>query len=119
MKSKSKEFIARKENNQLTAAGRSFEHSPLPTPEEFKLYGETLPDAPDRILKIAESSNQVLTSVLAKDNARAFCLKCISVICGLGVACWMGYLGLEIAAGVIGVAALGSPIAVNRIFLRR
>ena len=120
MKSKSKEFVASKNNNNLvTAAGRSVEHSPLPSPEEFKLYGEVLSDAPHRILKIAENNSQVFGSVLTKDNARAFFLKCISVIGGLGVVCWMGYLGHEIAAGVIGVAALGSPLAVAKIFSRR
>ena len=56
------EIIEESGNRRAVVAETKFSSGPLPAPEEFQRYGEVLPDAPERILRMAEHELEMHTT---------------------------------------------------------
>lgn len=84
---------------------------PLPSPEDFKMYEDTLPGAAERILCMAESQQQFQREVLlqSSDHTKRRINRSFWVALGLvavaGIAAWNGFTGIAITLG------LGGPIS--------
>lgn len=70
---------------------RSFHSGPLPSVEEFRAYGEVVPDAPERILRMAEKDQEAKHRIIEKQivqNSRA-----------VSQGQWMGFTTMFVALG--------------------
>jgi len=95
---------------------------PLPKPEHFERYEQTLPGAADRILQMAEAQSkhrQSLESLIVnsdiKNSHRGQTLGFILSVTGLGCATYLiatGQQGQQIAGTVLGGTALVSLVSV-------
>ena len=82
---------------------------PLPTPEDFARYGETLPDAPSRILGMAERQADhrmaleklVISSQLNQSRAGQWLAASLGVVC-IAASTLLSLHGHEAVAGVLG-----------------
>lgn len=89
-----------------TAVHRS---GPLPSPEDFAQYGETLTDAPNRILAMAERQAEhrmalekmAVGSQLSQSRTGQFLAAGLGVVC-VTAATFLSMYGHEAVAGVLG-----------------
>lgn len=81
---------------------RSFHSGPLPAVEEYRAYGEVVPDAPERILRMAERDQEAKHRIIEKQivqNSRA-----------VSQGQWMGFTTMLVAlVGAIYLASTGQP----------
>jgi uncharacterized membrane protein len=82
---------------------------PIPSPEALEQYGQTLPSAPDRILRMAEKQSdhrmeiekQVVKRQLNQSGIGQFLAATIAVVC-ISSASWLALHDHDTVAGVIG-----------------
>lgn len=98
---------------------------PLPPAKEFKGYKEVLPDAPERIISMAERNNESRIQLTNKSEHHEF-IKTIlgqifgfvlSICFGVG-AIYLGMLGHDVLAGTLGcttVISLAGIFVLNRL----
>ena len=85
---------------------------PIPLPEHFKAYGEVLPDAPDRILALAEQEqkirNEGQAEMFANERLKVnrATLVWIGMLVVAGIATWKGYTQIAVPLGLTGIAAI-------------
>lgn len=91
---------------------------PLPSPEDFKAYGEAMKDAPQRILKMAEEQSEHRMRMEKKLLNRSTTESVLGQVIGflisilfLSAAVWLGMNDHDVLAGTI-VAAISSLIIV-------
>lgn len=99
--------------NQLTVSRVETTFAgPLPTPEDFHKYSEVLPDAPDRIMRMAEREQQIRADgqegMLANERRKINLgtLLGIALIVVAGIAAWRGQGSIAIPLGLAGTFAL-------------
>lgn len=89
---------------------RSTSHTgPIPSPEAFERYGQTLGNAPDRILRMAEKQSdhrieverQAIRRQLNQSGAGQI-LAALLAICCIGAATWLSLHDHDTVAGIIG-----------------
>lgn len=86
----------------ILAAQQKYHSGPLPSVEMFKAYGDVVPDAPERILKMAEDEQKA-----AHEFSRT-ALSHEKTLVTQGQ--WMGFISMTIAlVGGIGLAVYGQP----------
>ena len=96
------------------------EHSfrgPLPAPEDFKAYGEVIPDAPERILCLMEqqvehrisTERNIVTSGL-KESQRGQWMGYTIVVILIGLSTLLALYGHDITAGIMITAAIGLAV---------
>jgi len=86
---------------------------PIPSPDVFKRYGEVVPDAPERILKVFEQDSQhtremqkiAITGEVSRD-ARAQWMAFAIMIAALGVTTYSIIAGKNITAAIAGLGTL-------------
>lgn len=99
---------------------RAFTHmerkfsGPLPAPEDFIMYKNALPDAPERIMAMAEkqtdhriSSERRIIELKGRENLFGQIAGFLIAICCLVVACILGLNGHDWLAGVIPTSIAG------------
>ena len=87
-----------------------YRSAPLPTPEDFKEYGQVLPNAPERIMRMAENASEAaIRSEYRADNLISYLMFGVPVIAigCLILAGYLAYLGYDITGGI---TALGSAL---------
>lgn len=96
---------------------------PLPRPEDFAKYKDTLPDAPERILAMAEKQQdhrmEMEATIVKEDIAlskRGQVLGFILAILFGAIAAWLGFEGHDWLAGIIATAVI---VALAAIFVLR
>ena len=94
---------------------------PLPTPDILLGYDEVLPGAAERIMRMAEQEQANAleiggTSVraAAADNRRGQIFGFLVALAAFGTASWLGYLGHETAAAIVGG---GTVVALVTVFV--
>lgn len=96
------------------------EHSfrgPLPAPEDFKAYGEVIPDAPERILCLMEqqvehrisTERNIVTSGL-KESRRGQWMGYSIVVILIGLSTLLAFYGHDVTAGIMITAAIGLAV---------
>lgn len=111
-----------KERNIIQGAFVAMEQrmfsGPLPSPEDFKAYGEAMQDAPQRILNMAEKQSEHRMIMERKLLNRSTTESVLGQIIGfliailfLGAAVWLGMSDHDVLAGAI-VTAISSLIIV-------
>ncbi len=84
---------------------------PLPPPENFEKYNQSLPGAADRIMTMAEKEQQIRAAgqekILSNDSKRinVAAFLGLSVIVVAGIAAWNGNASIAVPLGVIGAVA--------------
>jgi uncharacterized membrane protein len=80
----------------LIYAQTSLHTGPLPSPELFARYGEVLPEAPERILKMAENEqghrHNIEKWIVRGDTIRSY----LGVICAFAIVIYTLYLGTNL-----------------------
>lgn len=82
---------------------------PLPSPDDFKKYSEVLPDAPERIMSMAEKEQQIRADgqagMLANDRRRinGSMMIGMSLIAVAALATWLGHAHIALPIGLAGV----------------
>lgn len=109
-----KKVVAQKGDNRIVAASVSqhFE-GPLPAPADFAAYKETLPSAPERILKMAEDEQSYRHKINKKvvnfgliESILGMCFALLIGLVGIGAAVYLAMKGHEFAScTLIGVIA--------------
>ena len=109
-----KKVVAQKGDNRIVAASVSqhFE-GPLPAPADFAAYKETLPSAPERILKMAEDEQSYRHKINKKvvnfgliESILGMCYALLIGLVGIGAAVYLAMKGHEFAScTLIGVIA--------------
>lgn len=64
---------------------------PLPSVEAFRAYGEVVPDAPERILRMAEKEQDAYHQFMHSGQARQTRI--------IATGQWMGFIGMMVALG--------------------
>ena len=90
---------------------------PLPAPEDFKAYGEVIPDAPERILCLMEqqvehrisTERNIVTSGL-KESRRGQWMGCSIVIILIGLSSLLALYGHDVTAGFMITAGIGLAV---------
>ena len=100
-----------------------YRSAPLPTPEEFKEYGQVLPNAPERIMRMAENASEsAIRSEYRTDNLiryLMFGVPLIAIGC-LVLAAYLAYLGYDVTGGITGLGgALAYMFSFGRGLFRR
>ena len=96
------------------------EHSfrgPLPAPEDFKAYGEVIPDAPERILCLMErqvehrisTERNIVTSGL-KESRRGQWMGYSIVVILISLSTLLAFYGHDVTAGIMITAAIGLAV---------
>lgn len=92
---------------------------PLPRPEDFAKYKDTLPDAPERILAMAEKQQNhrmELEATIVKEDIvlskRGQWLGFILAIFFGIIAAWLGFEGHDTLAGIIATAVIVALVAI-------
>jgi len=81
-------------------AQRSMHIGPLPSVEQFRAYGEVVPDAPERILQMAEKEQTAYHSFMDKQLAAR--------IGAITQGQWMGFTAMMVALlGAVYLATIG------------
>lgn len=107
----------------VSVQSKSFS-GPIPPPEDLKQYQEILPDAPERILAMAEKTlglseqnlhieNRKTTRMLANDRIKIYgsILLGLTLLILAGIAVWRGDAYMALPLGLAGiVAAILRPI---------
>lgn len=98
---------------------------PLPPAKEFKGYKEVLPDAPERILSMAERNNENRIRLTNKAERHDFFRTILGQVFGFvlsigfgGGAIYLGALGHDVLAGTLGcttVISLAGIFVLNRL----
>ena len=98
---------------------------PLPPAKEFKGYKEVLPDAPERILSMAERNNDSRIQLTNKSERHEFIKTILGQVFGFvlsigfgGGAIHLGMLGHDVLAGTLGcttVISLAAIFVLNRL----
>ncbi len=84
---------------------------PIPSPEDFERYDQSLPGAADRILSMAEKEQQIRAieqeKAFSNDSRRinAAAILGLALIIVAGVATWKGFDGIAITLGLSGIIA--------------
>ena len=109
-----KKVVAQKGDNRIVAASVSqhFE-GPLPAPADFAAYKETLPSAPERILKMAEDEQSYRHKINKKvvnfgliESILGMCFALLIGLVDIGAAVYLAMKGHEFAScTLIGVIA--------------
>lgn len=109
-----KKVVAQKGDNRIVAASVSqhFE-GPMPAPADFAAYKETLPSAPERILKMAEDEQSYRHKINKKvvnfgliESILGMCFALLIGLVGIGAAVYLAMKGHEFAScTLIGVIA--------------
>lgn len=94
---------------------RSFS-GPIPHPEIFRQYGEVLPDAPERILRVFEEDSKHVREITMAalnaqraDNRRAHWMAWSLIFSGLFLTGFLAYIGKEwLATTVAGTTLAGT-----------
>jgi len=87
----------------LIAAQRSEHMGPLPSVEQFRAYGEVVPDAPERILRMAEKDQQAYHDFMAAQLTGR--------LSAVSQGQWMGFVAMMVALmGAIYLAVIGQTI---------
>lgn len=101
------------EQKVISVVAQSVFSGPLPPPEQFKAYQDVLPDAPDRILRLAENEQEIrregMRGAFSIDRRRING----SVIISLGVLVLSGlaiFANLPWVAVPLGLAGLLSAV---------
>lgn len=101
---------------QLQINHTKFE-GPLPHPDIFRLYGEIIPDAPERILRVFEEDSRYLRTIQAaaldaqkQDNKRVHWMAYSLIFFGYLLAAFFAWLGKDWLAGIILATTLGGTI---------
>ena len=82
---------------------------PLPSPDDFKKYSEVLPNAPERIMSMAEKEQQIRADgqagMLANDRRRinGSMMIGMSLIAVAALATWLGHAHIALPIGLAGV----------------
>jgi uncharacterized membrane protein len=91
---------------------------PLPHPDIFRKYGEVIPDAPERILRVFEEDSRHVREIgktaldAAKgDNRRSHWMAFVLIALGLILTGWLAYLGRDVLAGIVATGTLTGTIA--------
>lgn len=85
---------------------------PIPLPEHFKAYGDVLPDAPDRILAMAEreqenrSDGQTQMFANERHKVDRATIVWLGMLVVAGIATWRGYTQIALPLGLTGVGAI-------------
>ena len=110
--------VAKGKDRTLIAASQRTFSGPLPSPDDFDAYGRTLPDAPERILKMAEnqSSHRInienkMLKMASRESILGQIIGFLIAIIFLGAAIWLAIEGHDALAGTI-IVALSSLIAI-------
>jgi len=69
---------------------------PLPPPEQFQKYGSVLPDAPDRILAMAELGQKEYHKQNKLDSTLQFIITLIGMIFGFAAILSIGFIGYKL-----------------------
>lgn len=92
---------------ELTAQHSSFE-GPIPHPEIFRQYGDVIPDAPERILKVFEDDSaharEIQTAALLAqkgDNHRVHWMAWSLIASGYGLSALFAHWDKDWLAGII------------------
>lgn len=98
--------------SQVTAKHSSFE-GPIPHPDIFRMYGEVIPDAPERILRVFEEDSKHAREIQNKaldaqkgDNQRVHWMAWSLIAAGYLLAGLFAYWDKDWLAGII----LGSTL---------
>ena len=101
-------------NGMIVAMQQSF-RGPIPPAKEMKGYLEVLPDAPDRILKMAEKEQDGRISHRKLVTILTFVFRTIGQMCGLAISLLFAWgairLGMEghdgLACAMVGITLVG------------
>lgn len=98
---------------------------PLPPAKEFNGYKEVLPDAPERIMSMAEKNNESRIQLTNKSERHEFIKTILGQVFGFvlsigfgGGAIYLGVLGHDVLAGTLGcttVVSLAGIFVLNRL----
>lgn len=110
--SKKEDIISPQELKGIVAAKEFY--GPIPPPEIFRQYGEVVPDAPERILKVFEQDSQHVREMKklalineSKKVCRAQWMAFVIMLAAIGLTAISIIYGKNIAPGVItGLATL-------------
>ena len=94
--------------------------APLPTHEEFKAYGEVLPSAPERIMRMAENASDSIIEERRKSQRNvswiiASFLAAVLIVFSFGA--YLAHLGYDITGAV--TSALSFVGILASVFVRR
>ena len=113
-----KKIVAKGGQQHLVAVEQTSFSGPLPAPADFNAYGNTLPDAPERIMKMAEAQSEhrmyMEKKVLKYSTMESITGQVIGFLIAvifLGAAVGLAMDGHDWLAGGI-IAAISSLIAV-------
>ena len=91
---------------------------PIPHPDIFKKYGEVIPDAPERILRVFEEDSrhtrEISSAALVaqkEDNRRSHWMAWSLIFSGLLLIGILAYLGKDVLAGIVAASTLAGTIA--------
>ena len=94
---------------------------PLPTPDILLGYDEVLPGAAERIMRMAEKEQAsarevegIAVRAATADNRRGQIFGFLVALAAFGTASWLGYLGHETAAAIVGG---GTVVALVTVFV--
>ena len=94
---------------------------PLPTPDTLLGYDEVLPGAAERIMRMAEKEQasareveEIAVRAVTADNRRGQIFGFLVALAAFGTAGWLGYLGHETAAAIVGG---GTVVALVTVFV--
>ena len=94
---------------------------PLPTPDILLGYDEVLPGAAERIMRMAEKEQAsarevegIAVRAATADNRRGQIFGFLVALAAFGTASFLGYLGHEIAAAIVGG---GTVVALVTVFV--
>jgi len=86
---------------------------PIPHPDIFRQYGEIIPDAPERILRVFEDDSKHARNIAfaalnaqKDDNRRAHWMAWSLIAIGMGLVAFLAYIGKDILAGVVAGSTL-------------
>lgn len=91
---------------------------PIPHPEVFRQYGEVLPDAPERILRVFEEDSKHVREITMAalnaqrtDNQRAHWMAWSLIFSGLFLTGFLAYIDKQWLASVVAGTTLAGTIA--------
>ncbi|MGX2031913.1 MULTISPECIES: DUF2335 domain-containing protein [Methylocaldum] len=86
---------------------------PIPPPEIFRQYGEIIPDAPERILRVFEDDSKHAREIAFAalnaqkgDNRRAHWMAWSLITIGMCLVAFLAYIDKDILAGVVAGSTL-------------
>lgn len=105
------------ERIQSITAQRTTFNGPIPHPEIFRKYGEVVPDAPERILKVFEEDSRHVRDIEVAalnaqkgDNKRVHWMAWSLIIGGYILALTFAYLDKDTLAGLVLTTTLAGTI---------